>query len=147
MCKYEWAQGSRVDGDPEIAGEICARLEKEGRLSAKELVNESRDENSPLHDMFEWDDAIAAEKYREVQASKIIRSIVVKVEDSPLPFKAFSSVAPQQYVSTKKALSRDATRKILLDSAKRELEAFRRKYATLTELADVFSAIDDVMAA
>lgn len=145
MEQYVWASGSRVDGDAQIVGEVCARLEREGRLSAKELVNESRDEDSPLHGMFEWDDAIAAEKYREVQAGKIIRSIVVKVEDSPLPFRAFSSLRPQQYVSTQKALSREDTRKFLLDSAKRELEAFRRKYRTLEELADVFRAIDGVM--
>lgn len=145
MTEYAWVQGSKMSGDPNVVGEVCARLEREGRLSASELVNESRDEASPLHGMFEWDDEVAAEKYREVQAGKIIRSIVVKVEDSPLPFRAFSSLKPQQYVSTKNALSREDTRRVLLDSAKRELEAFRRKYRALEELAEVFDAIDGVM--
>lgn len=145
MTEYAWVQGSKMSGDPNVVGEVCARLEREGRLSASELVNESRAEDSPLHGMFEWDDAIAAEKYREVQASKIIRSIVVKVENAPMPFKAFSSVAPKEYVSTQNALSKSDTRAILLKSAKRELEAFRRKYSVLEELAEVFTAIDAVV--
>jgi hypothetical protein len=144
---YKWVDGSRMSGDVEIAAKVCEGLDKQGRLNAKELVEASRDENAPLHDMFEWDDAIAAEKYREEQAKKIIRSIELVIEDKPVNYRAFSSIGPKAYTSTQTALSKDATRRILLNSAKAELQAFKRKYSTLKELSDVFSAIDEVMAA
>jgi hypothetical protein len=62
-------------------------------------------------------------------------------------YRAFSSIGPKAYTSTQTALSKDATRRILLNNAKAELQAFKRKYSTLKELSDVFSAIDEVMAA
>ena len=141
---YKWVDGSRIEGDVEVAAKVCEELEKEGNLNAKALVDASRDESAPLHDMFEWDDAIAAEKYREEQAKKIIRSIELVIEDKPLNYRAFSSVAPMTYVSTTKALSKEATRRILLNNAKAELQAFRRKYSTLKELSEVFEAIEKV---
>lgn len=145
MEQYRWADGSCMRGDANIAGSVCAQLEAEGRLSAEELVNVSRDVNSLLHDMFEWDDTIAAEKYRETQASKIIRSLVLRVEDKPLSFRAFSSIESNVYMSTMTAMQRMDTRAILLKNAKAELAAFRRKYATLNELKKVFAVIDEVV--
>lgn len=145
MCKYEWAKGSRMKGDADAIGQICKRLDDEGRLSAKELVNEGRDESSPLHDLFEWDDTIAAEKYREVQAGKIIRSITVVMKESPIPTRAYSSISSNHYTSTSAAMSRADTRAILLKNALAELRAFKSKYATLQELAKVFEAIDETI--
>ena len=43
-------------------------LSKKNNLTAREIVEEARKKNSPLHDFFEWDDSIAAEKYRLAQA-------------------------------------------------------------------------------
>lgn len=141
---YRWVDGSRMSGDVEVAAKVCEELEREGNLNAKALVDASRDENAPLHDMFEWDDAIAAEKYREEQAKKIIRSIELVIEDKPMNFRAFSSIAAKVYQSTQSAMSRDDTRRILLNNAKSELLAFKRKYSTLKELSEVFEVIDKV---
>lgn len=145
MSRTVWAEGSCMTGDVEVAANVCKELEANGNLSAKALVDASRDEDAPLHDMFEWDDSIAAEKYREVQAAKIIRSIVVVMEDKPLSYRQFSSIAPKTYVSTKTAVSSERTRDILLRAAKSELEAFKSKYRTLTEFADLFEAIDSAL--
>lgn len=146
MNMYIWADGSHMSGDANVAGKICDKLEMEGRLSAAELVNESRAEDSPLHDMFEWNDTIAAEKYRETQAQKIIRSIVKVVENEPLDYRAYSSIAPNSYVSTTNALSKEETRAIILRNAKRELETFKRKYGKLMELSKLINVIDEVIA-
>ena len=57
------------------------RLAKKGkgRITPAELVAAARDESSPLHDYFEWDDGTAAEKYREMQARVMLRACSVKV--------------------------------------------------------------------
>lgn len=141
--KYEWKQGSRIKADVNVVGKVCEELEKEGRLNAQELVNVSRDTNAPLHDLFEWDDKVAAEKYRYVQAQEIIRSIVVRQVDKPITTRAFSSISSKQYVSTAKALSKKDTRRILLRNAMNELKAFKNKYQNLKELDVVINAIDE----
>lgn len=51
--------------------------ERDGGITASALVEESRPVNAPLHPEFEWDNAVAGEKYREVQARQIIRSVVL----------------------------------------------------------------------
>lgn len=142
--KHVWAEGSRMTGDAELAAKVCDELEAKGAFSAESLVDASRDEDAPLHDMFEWNDTIAAEKYRIEQAKKIIRSIVVVMDDKPMTYRAYSSTGPKVYMSTAKALSQTRTREILLNTAKAELAAFKRKYQTLTELSEVFHAIDRV---
>ena len=46
-----------------------------------DVVELARDENTALHNLFTWDDSIAAEKYREHEAGCIIRNIVVVEKD------------------------------------------------------------------
>ena len=134
-----------MTGDAELAAKVCKELEAKGSFSAEELVDASEAEDAPLHDMFEWNDTIAARKYRIEQAKKIIRSIVVVMDDKPVRYREFSSVSSKTYMSTMTALSSERTREILLSAAKTEMERFKAKYRTLTELAEVFDAIDSVL--
>lgn len=48
-----------------------------GLLHPCDVVDAARDEESPLHSYFEWDDSIAAEHHRQGQARKLITSIVI----------------------------------------------------------------------
>lgn len=141
--KYEWKEGSHIKADANVVGRVCEELEKEGRLNAQELVDVSRDEGAPMHDLFEWDDKVAAEKYRYVQAQQYIRSIVVRQTDRQITTRAFSSIANKQYVSTTKALSKADTRRVILRNAMNELRAFKSKYQSLKELDGVINAIDE----
>lgn len=92
---FQWKQGARIKADAQQAGVLCSRLEAEGRLTAKTLLDECRDENSPLHDEFEWNDGIAAEKYRENQARHII-SCLVTVHESAAPTRSFSTLSTKR---------------------------------------------------
>lgn len=66
--------------------ERLRELEKEGRLDPQDVVDDARDESSPLHPFFEWDDNQAAAAYRLGQARQLIRrvKIEVTVRDVPL---------------------------------------------------------------
>jgi len=50
-----------------------------GRLEPKQVIEAARDPASPLHSYFEWDDRVAAERYRENQARTLIRSVTVTI--------------------------------------------------------------------
>lgn len=45
------------------------------------IVDEARPTDSPLHPYFEWDDYLAGERYRRLQATALLRSVVVEVID------------------------------------------------------------------
>lgn len=142
---FQWKQGSRIKADAQQAGVLCSRLEAEGRLTAKALLDESRDEDSPLHGEFEWDNGIAAEKYRENQARHIINCLVT-VHESAAPTRSFFNVEYKtaEYRSVT-AIMQDADgRDQLLSLALRELDAFKRKFNSLSELAAVFAAIEEI---
>lgn len=75
---YEWkdlASVRNIKADAQVAGEVCEELEREGRLTPENLVEVSKDENAPLHNEFEWNDATAAKKYRRSQAQFIIKCL------------------------------------------------------------------------
>jgi hypothetical protein len=48
-----------------------------GDAQPQEVVDAARPEEHPLHDRFVWDDAVAGEAYRRVQAADLIRSFRV----------------------------------------------------------------------
>lgn len=145
---YQWKTGSRHKVSAAVAAEVMDRLAEEERLNPAELVEESRPEDAPLHSEFEWDDSVAAEKYRETQAGELIRHLVVRIEanDQEYPTRQYFMVQPEAkiYEPIQVILKDEDKTAMLLDQAKRELQAFKAKYAGLKELAEVIRAIDSV---
>ena len=145
---YQWKTGSRHKVSAAVAAEVMDRLAEEDRLNAQELVEESRPEDAPLHSEFEWDDSIAAEKYREEQAGALIRHLVVRIEanDQEYPTRQYFMIQPEAkiYEPIQVILKDEDKTDLLLGQAKRALRAFKAKYACLKELAEVIKAIDSV---
>lgn len=130
----------------QTAGEEMARIyDKRGVLDPADIVEESRDAAAPLHPCFEWDDAKAAEKYREQQAEKLIRAIVIVEETpkGPQTIRAFPHVE-QHYHPIQVVLSSEKRTEELLHTALRELISFEKKYEALSALNGVFAAIDQL---
>lgn len=140
---YKWAKGTRHKVDPNVAGAVCEELERDGILNAKNLVDISRPESAPLHDEFDWNDASAAEKFREHQARNIINALVVQTESTQTEVRNFFIVQKEAgYQSVDILMEKEDTRLKLLEQALRELEWFERKYSRLNELGGVFAAIE-----
>lgn len=158
---YEWKEGSRIRViDAKTAAERFEEIRRRvGKLTPKAVVDDARPVDSPLHPAFEWDDHVAAEKYREEQARHLIRSLVIRtVEEGPTePVRAYVSVPDVHtvqdgternsdvYVPTQIALSDEFLRAKVLERALNELRQFRRKYSHLKELAEVFAAADRIL--
>lgn len=147
---YIWAQGSHHKVSAETANEVCSSLEQQNKLSAENLVNVSRSQDAPLHDEFEWNDAVAGEEWRKEQARHIIAHIVrvEKTDDDEkpkdVPIRAFFKIVPTEntYTSTDIIVKRQDTRQLLLHQAMAELKAFRRKYAALTVLVKLIESVE-----
>ena len=141
---YKWKEGTRHKVSAQIAGEVCAALEERGELSAQNLVEVSRPEDAPLHNEFEWDNDIAAELWRTKQAQTLIAHIALKTE-TPTPVRAFFNIEVKSpnYESLNAIVKHEDKYSALLQTALRELEAFQRKYAMLSELEQVMEAIEE----
>jgi hypothetical protein len=126
-----------------------------GILKAETVVEAASDDESPLHDHFEWDDSAAALAHRLHQARMLINRVVVQFETptGPREHNVFVSVTTDRvadgggYRVLSDAMSDDELRTQLLQDALAEMKAFQAKYSRLTELSDVFSAMAHAEAA
>lgn len=159
--KYAW-HGGRVTTskkDPQIVGEEIQRIADSsgGLASKKAIVNESRPESAVLHDEFEWDDEVAAEKFRESQAGELVRSIVEVIVDpvtqNQRQTRAFVSVAIaptneencRAYEAIDAVMADDDKRRLHINSCLMRLVRARDEYRNLNEFTMVWDAIDSVI--
>lgn len=151
--KYSW--GKKHHGvKAEIAGAVMEKIEsRDGQVTKEALLDEARPEESPMHPAFEWNDGIAAEKYRLVQARHIINELVVTIERSGdndhKNAPAFVNVVlgkenNAKYRSIETAINDDEMRKAVLKNALVELKQFEKKYRLYNELSKVFVAIHEI---
>lgn len=133
--------------DQSVINELRRLEEKNGgRLLPQLVVKAARSKVSPLHQHFEWDDSAAAEKYRVEQARALIRVCVEYVGDSDNKRKinAFVSLTTDRnagggYRTMTRVLAMDSMRAQLIEDAKLEMDRFRAKFSSVTELAGVLS--------
>jgi|ERR1017187_9523967 hypothetical protein len=120
-----------------------------GKLMPEDVVNAARPKTSPLHSHFQWDDTAAAKAFRLWQARQLIRVTVEYLEEAQEKVEVFVSLSSDRktgggYRTTVEVLSDEEMRAELLESARKDMLLFKRKYRQLTELAKVFEAMDSV---
>ncbi len=117
-----------------------------GILLPEAVVEAAKSKRSPLHGQFDWEDSVAGHNWRLWQARQLIS---VAVEHLPGPSKGLTKVFVSLSVDRKaggyrelaQVLSHKQGRALLLADAARELEACRKRYGHLRELAQIFSVI------
>ena len=126
--------------------------EKTGNLTPELVLKEAKKKTSPLHSHFNWDDTQAAHSYRLLQASALIRKIKVEYsvsESKSVLVRAFHNVREGGdegnergvYVSVAEAFSVESYREQILAQCKRDMTAFRQKYAALDEVQRVIEVM------
>ena len=141
---YSWKTGSRISIDAERAFLEMSSLQD---ITPSNVLELAKNEDTELHGAFEWDDSVAAEKYRLGQARHLIQCIVVRQdtdakEDVQRVFQISSEKSTYQPIRYFLEHKDEHTR--LLERAKSELYAFQRRYGKLAELEEVFNAINEL---
>lgn len=138
---------------------IASELERiakahRGMLRPEYVVEAARNKQSPLHDSFEWDNGRAAEKFRLIQAERLLRVHVVETTDnkSRKAVRVFVSLSGDRhpgggYRRMMDVLSDHQLRQQLLEDAKTEMNIFVEKYARVTELTEVLSVMRETISA
>ena len=156
MQKYEW----KCPGLYKVGADIAAKVvesckDSSGYIQPTAVVDKSRPAEAELHGCFEWQDNIAADRWREQQARVLIKNIVtVEIRDDDKKqdvIKTFVHViSPEEqsrgYKMTAVAVQDPRDRDYILSTARRELASFKSKYSKLTEFAALMNTIDEVIA-
>lgn len=153
---YEWS-GYSFNMSAQTVGEKLEEVEKKyGAVTTRNFLDESRPEDSSTHALFEWDDAVAAERWRLDIARRVIGSVKIVVQrptelQETVTVRAYvnkevdDSRTKASYVSFAKAMDtrrENEYREIVIANAKRELIEFSKKYRTYSEFAGVIAEID-----
>lgn len=124
-----------------------------GHVTPQLVVDAAKPKDSPLHNNFEWNNTKAAAEFRLIQAAHLIRKIKVTIEaseDQKVSVRQFVNVAPINddeptsglYVTVQDAMEVTSYREQLLNQCRRDIVAFKTKYAALTEAASIIKAMD-----
>jgi len=139
---YRPREGSRISKPAASElGSLVESLALAGNATPQALLDAARDPASPAHKWFEWDDTKAAEQYRLVQARYYLRSITVEYtteQFEPMQVRAFVPVYVDGNGRTWKPMHEviavQSELEQVIEAAKAEMHAFRKKYAELRRL-------------
>jgi len=162
--EISWREGAdrHHKTSAKVAYKELERIKKAagGDLVPSHVVDASRPSSAPLHQEFQWDDVSAAERWREEQARGIIRDVRVVYDQAPsIVTRAYQVVnttahpnkegdkprAVKVYRTTEEILADPGARADLLMQAMRDAQAFRKRYAGLQELWQIFASMDDFL--
>lgn len=145
MERIRWSVEGLHKADAQKCYNECQTLEE---VTPANVLEKARNKRTELHKCFEWDDSIAGEKYRLIQARDIIRHFVIYTPDEEnLPKIRSYQISTEctRYEPTRMFLQNPDEYTELLKRAKNELEAFKQRYKTLTELETIFEEIDRLL--
>lgn len=156
MRKYKASKGSQfTDKEAQVYGVELERMAENQEVTPHIVLDEARSDASLLHDYFEWDDSVAADKHRLGQARHLLNHLVVEINvegGEPIEMKAFFNVdtipdderQDVKYVFVERAMSDEDLHAQIVEKAFRELTYWRDKYQQYREFKGVFKAIQKV---
>lgn len=148
---YEWVAGRRFGVSADVTGREIERLKKrDGLCKPQAFVDAARPENSPIHDLLPWDDAVAAEAHRRQVSRQIIAAI--RPVDSPTPHaRAFvyvnvvnaSGDIDEGYASLTEVRMRPDYRMSAVAEARTYLAHGKHRFGWLKELERIWAVIEE----
>jgi hypothetical protein len=123
--------------------ELFQLNEQLGRLTPIEVLEYAKNPDTALHHQFEWDDTVAASRYRLDQARYCIRRVTVAVTNQAEPTKTLTIRAFSHVPSDGVGVYRPTTVIIgekkdeLLEEITRTIRSWVRKHRVLLTVADI----------
>jgi hypothetical protein len=121
-----------------------------GLLNTRDVVEEAKNKNNPLHEVFEWDDSKAGEFWRYQQARQLIGAITfeVTINNQKIIQRKYFNVSVSKgwkgktYVDLPTVLNNRKFQNQVVQRAIDEVESWRMKYIQYQKLGLIFKAID-----
>lgn len=136
--------------DATIEKELRALHSRDGVLTCEAVLDAARPKNSPLHSYFTWDDSRAAERYRLIEAGRLIAT--VRIEYTPkkaaqiIYAPAFiptgtNSEGKREYFPVEEVTRNEFLQQKALADARCEMEGTRARYSHLVDLLELSSEV------
>lgn len=138
---YKW-KSVGYSADANKVGNEIEELEEVTNVS---VLEKAKDKNSELHKCFEWDDTVAGDKYRLIQASTVISSISIVVNEDTNEEKIIKkyvkvydeSKEKNKFKSIVEVLKNDSEYMQIVDKAEKEFLDYKKKYESILQLRDL----------
>lgn len=156
-----WAAGYHARCKPEDALAVLKSIQDstgDGDITPSQVVAAASDPDSPIHPVFTWDDGEAAKAYREEEARRLVRSLIVQYSQrgkNAIESRVYEVVravpaskdspGKKVYRAMEDLLADPQARGELITRAMNEHLTWRRRYQQLQELAVIFEAADRVI--
>lgn len=116
-------------------------------LTAENLVARAVDRSSPLHKLFEWDNKVCGELYREHQARMIISDIKIILDDKEIyAFENISldvdDISVREYYDAIEIMEDSDKRAQIIKKAVRQLIYWKDKYQTYREFSGIVKEVE-----
>lgn len=133
-----------------IEKELRALYSRDGVLTCEAVLDAARPKNSPLHSYFTWDDSRAAERYRLIEAGRLIAT--VRIEYTPkktaqvIHVPTFiptgtNSEGKRQYFPVEEVTRNEFLQQKALADARSEMEGTRARYSHLVDLLELSTEV------
>ncbi len=139
-----------------ISRELKNIQRQQSVITPKAVILSAQSKKSPLHKYFEWNNDMAADRYREWQARQLIASVyIVDADDeNAQPVRAFVNIEPESelddfisdkgYVSTPSIHGKQGYQQQVLEYARQQLVGWRKRFGNYKEFFVVVKAIDSL---
>ena len=127
-------------------------IEEINKLTAEKVLLKAANEKSALHDLFEWDNTIAAERYRLQQARILINEVKIIVDTQE--YYAFENVnivvnketneTARVYCARDRIMKDTDLREQIIQRAYNNILYWKRKYECYAEFKVIVDAIKSV---
>ena len=148
--KFRWKEnGPQPKIEADVFGNIVEQIAGDRpplNVPPEEIVDAARDPSNPIHELFTWNDQVAAEGYRRQQARRYLGLLeVVHVElkegRGGTSSRAFFSVkvdGKRGYMSRDNVLSSSDLRLQVMNDAARELESYLTKFGGVLNMGGTY---------
>jgi len=145
--QYHWRDNSWERGSAQEIGDHLEYLYQKngGKLTSEMVVRDALRRNSPLHELFDWDDASAATKYRITRVNGILGTLMTSYQGSDV--RAFFGFGKRSeggviFRPLDRVLKSQKLREEQIQRELRRLDRWKTRTAFLPELQKAHKAID-----
>ena len=130
-----------------IYREELLKIQADTGLTVETVIEQAQDNNSPLHDFFDWNNNEAGVKWRKHQARLLINYVIEPVldenKDRVYSFEIIDTNGTKEYQHINEILSRSDWKNQILHQATSHLAGWQQKYEKykLAELKPIISEI------
>jgi len=143
--EFSLRRGTAINGvNGNVIGQELTKIYAEnGKLTAPIVVDSARPEDAALHPVFEWDDEVAGERWREYEARALIKMVQVNrpneqgkpVETPVFYYIPTSTKEKGEYHTTDVVVSRPDMLMLALTQLQSQMSAVERSIETLKTAA------------